>query len=120
MKTVYSIHGGAPVTAQKNPVRKGAFLMPAGATEFAPPKFDPETHTAFYNGQKWELTEIVKEPEPEVTPEPEIEELPEYLQKRLDAYGTMQQQLEFITEHGLEAWQAKVAEIKTMYPKPTE
>ena len=44
MKTVYSIHGGAPVTAQKNPVRKGAYLMPAGATEFPPPKFDPATH----------------------------------------------------------------------------
>ena len=118
MKTVYSIYNGTPVTAQKNPVRKGAYLMPAGATEFAPPKFDPETHTAFYNGTKWEVTEIPKEPEPEV--EPEVEQPPEYLQKRLDAYGTTQQQLEFITEHGIEAWQAKVAEIKTMYPKPTE
>ena len=112
MKTVYSIYNGTPVTAQKNPVRKGAFLMPANATEFPPPKFDSTTHTAFYNGTKWEVTEIPKEPEVE------IEQTPEYLQKRLDAYGTMQQQLEFITEHGLEAWQAKVAEIKTMYPKP--
>ena len=116
MKTVYSIYNGTPVTAQKNPVRKGAYLMPAGATEFPPPKFNPTTHTAFYNGTKWEVTEIPKEPEPEV--EPEAEQPPEYLQKRLDAYGTTQQQLEFITEHGLEAWQAKVAEIKTMYPKP--
>ena len=116
MKTVYSIYNGTPVTAQKNPVRKGAYLMPAGATEFPPPKFNPTTHTAFYNGTKWEVTEIPKEPEPEV--EPEVEQPPEYLQKRLDAYGTTQQQLEFITEHGLEAWQAKVAEIKTMYPKP--
>ena len=41
------------------------------------------------------MTEIPKEPEVE------IEQTPEYLQKRLDAYGTMQQQLEFITEHGL-------------------
>ena len=116
MKTVYSIYNGTPVTAQKNPVRKGAYLMPAGATEFPPPKFDSTTHTAFYNGTKWEVTEIPKEPEPEV--EPEVEQPPEYLQKRLEAYGTMQQQLEFITEHGIEAWQAKVAEIKTMYPKP--
>ena len=116
MKTVYSIYNGTPVTAQKNPVRKGAYLMPANSTEFPPPQFDTTTHTAFYNGTKWEVTEIPKEPEPEV--EPVVEQLPEYLQKRLEAYGTMQQQLEFITEHGLEAWQAKVAEIKTMYPKP--
>ena len=116
MKTVYSIYNGTPVTAQKNPVRKGAYLMPANSTEFPPPHFDTTTHTAFYNGTKWEVTEIPKEPEPEV--EPEVEQLPEYQEKRLEAYGTMQQQLEFITEHGLEAWQAKVAEIKTMYPKP--
>jgi hypothetical protein len=118
MKTVYSIYNGTPVTAQKNPVRKGAYLMPANSTEFPPPKFDSTTHTAFYNETKWEVIEIPKEPESEEAPESEAEQFPEYLQKRLEAYGTMQQQLEFITEHGLEAWQVKVAEIKTMYPKP--
>jgi hypothetical protein len=36
---------------------------------------------------------------------------------RLSHYGTPQQQLEFITENGLEAWQARVANIKAQYPK---
>jgi hypothetical protein len=37
--------------------------------------------------------------------------------KRLNAYGWPASQIEFITENGLEAWQAKVAEIKARYPK---
>ena len=37
--------------------------------------------------------------------------------KREGEYGLPAQQLEFITENGLEAWQTKVAEIKAKYPK---
>ena len=37
--------------------------------------------------------------------------------KRLNAYGMSTNQIEFITENGLEAWQTKVAEIKAKYPK---
>jgi len=37
--------------------------------------------------------------------------------KREREYGLPAQQIEFITENGLEAWQAKVAEIKARYPK---
>ena len=36
---------------------------------------------------------------------------------RVSEYGTSENQLEFITENGLEAWQTKVAEIKAKYPK---
>ena len=36
---------------------------------------------------------------------------------RLSEYGSPQDQLEFITENGLEAWQAKVSEIKAANPK---
>ena len=36
---------------------------------------------------------------------------------RKTAYGSMEAQMEFITENGLEAWQAKVAEIKAANPK---
>jgi len=36
---------------------------------------------------------------------------------RKAAYGSMEAQMEFITENGLEAWQAKVAEIKAANPK---
>ena len=40
-----------------------------------------------------------------------------WLESRVDAYGPDSEQIEFITENGLEAWQAKVAEIKAKYPK---
>jgi hypothetical protein len=43
-----------------------------------------------------------------------------WLSSRIDEYGTVEQQLEFITERGLEAWQSNVAAIKEKYPKPTE
>jgi len=39
------------------------------------------------------------------------------VQKRMGEYGAVENQIEFITENGLEAWQAKVAEIKARYPK---
>ena len=35
-------------------------------------------------------------------------------------YGSTAEQLEYITENGLEAWQSKVQEIKTKYPKENE
>lgn len=53
-------------------------------------------------------------------PERVVEEeppLPEWLQNREDAYGNVSAQIEYITENGLEAWQAHVAEIKAQYPK---
>ena len=36
---------------------------------------------------------------------------------REQEYGETRDQIEFITENGLEAWQTKVAEIKAKYPK---
>ena len=36
---------------------------------------------------------------------------------RMGEYGTLDKQIEFITENGLEAWQSKVAEIKARHPK---
>jgi len=39
------------------------------------------------------------------------------VQARELAYGEPRKQIEFITENGLEAWQARVAEIKAKYPK---
>lgn len=51
----------------------------------------------------------------------DIEELPvTYAQQRAEEYGMVGDQIEFITENGLEAWQAKVAEIKAKYPKPDD
>ena len=45
---------------------------------------------------------------------------PQWLQNRQAAYGTVQKQIEYITENGLDAWQAKVAQIKADNPKPSE
>ncbi len=42
---------------------------------------------------------------------------PAWLDARIEAYGTTNSQLEYITENGLEAWQAHVAQIKTDNPK---
>ena len=39
---------------------------------------------------------------------------------RQTEYGTPQEMIEYITENGLEAWQTKVQEIKTKYPKESE
>ena len=46
--------------------------------------------------------------------------LPEWLGARLAAYGSVQSQIEYITENGLSEWQAHVAEIKAANPKPSE
>lgn len=39
------------------------------------------------------------------------------INKRKAEYGSPEEQLEFITENGLEAWKKKVSEIKQKYPK---
>jgi len=46
-----------------------------------------------------------------------VDPRPQWLRDRQDAYGSPQMQLEFITENGLEAWVAKVAQIKSDNPK---
>ena len=46
--------------------------------------------------------------------------IPDYLQNRMAAYGDVYSQIEYITENGLEAWQAHVAEIKAQYSAPSE
>jgi hypothetical protein len=39
------------------------------------------------------------------------------VQNRIKEYGTIAQQIEYITENGLDAWQTKVNNIKLKYPK---
>tara|TARA_R110002020_G_scaffold10358_3_gene39853 strand:- start:2910 stop:3422 length:513 start_codon:yes stop_codon:yes gene_type:complete len=41
-----------------------------------------------------------------------------YRTSRLIEYGTPEEQLEHISENGLESWQSNVATIKAKYPKP--
>jgi hypothetical protein len=47
-------------------------------------------------------------------------ETPTWLDNRIAAYGTAEEQIEYITENGLSAWQTKVTQIKTDNPKPSE
>ena len=51
---------------------------------------------------------------------PDINQYENYDYKimRMTEYGTIESQVEFITENGLEAWQNKVSQIKEKYPKP--
>jgi len=45
---------------------------------------------------------------------------PDWMIAREAAYGSWFEQIEYITENGLEAWQTKVAQIKADNPKPSE
>ena len=40
-----------------------------------------------------------------------------YADNRIKEYGSIAEQIEYITENGLDAWQSKVNNIKTKYPK---
>ena len=99
-----------------------------------PPKFNVETQFCAWSGDKWIVSEIQPPPKLEAPPIPDPPALPEqkedehtheepepyvetYADKRAKEYGTTDRQIEFITENGLEAWQARVAEIKKKYPK---
>ena len=46
-----------------------------------------------------------------------VDSRPQWLQNRQIAYGSLESQIEFITENGLDAWVAKVAQIKADNPK---
>ncbi|MDY7026666.1 MAG: hypothetical protein SVR04_00055 [Spirochaetota bacterium] len=70
--------------------------------------------------------EIIRENTPEdqdPTYEPteaEIDavEVQYYSSRRAYRYGPPERQVEYITEHGIEAWQTRVSETKAQYPKP--
>lgn len=40
-----------------------------------------------------------------------------YKHKRKAEYGSAEEQLEFIAENGLQAWQTKINAVKAKYPK---
>lgn len=44
----------------------------------------------------------------------------DYEVSRMVAYGSVVNQVEYIAENGLDAWQVKITEIKEMYPKDIE
>jgi hypothetical protein len=47
----------------------------------------------------------------------ELQALQDVVDKRIKEYGSIVEQIEYITENGLDAWQTKVAVIKAKYPK---
>jgi hypothetical protein len=47
----------------------------------------------------------------------ELQALQDVVNKRIKEYGSIAEQIEYITENGLDAWQTKVAVIKAKYPK---
>ena len=53
----------------------------------------------------------------EMDPEEYVDTRAEWERAREAAYGTVERQIEYITENGLEAWQTKVAQIKADNPK---
>jgi hypothetical protein len=47
----------------------------------------------------------------------ELQSLQDVVDKRIKEYGSIAEQIEYITENGLDAWQSKVNSIKAKYPK---
>lgn len=111
----YNKDNATPRNRQIDPL-DGGYLMPANCTDVKPPEFNKNTQTCSFDGTEWVVAEI-PQPEPESEPEPYVET---YADKRIKEYGSAHEQIEFITENGLEAWQTKVQSIKTKYPKPSE
>ena len=85
------------------------------AAQFAP----KETVAPSFISVGTQRSAVLKQEEGAVTDEVADEvEVPEYLTNRTNAYGSTMSQIEYITENGLEAWQAHVSEIKAANPKP--
>ena len=47
----------------------------------------------------------------------ELQAQEDVISKRIKEYGSIAEQIEYITENGLDAWQSKVNSIKAKYPK---
>jgi hypothetical protein len=47
----------------------------------------------------------------------ELQALQDVIDNRIKEYGSIAEQIEYITENGLDAWQSKVNSIKAKYPK---
>ena len=85
--------------------------------------FKVEESTPVKDGESWVQgwSQVVKTAEEIADDErvaSEVQEVyPDWHVNRRLAYGREIEQIEFITENGLEAWQEKVAEIKAKDPK---
>ena len=70
---------------------------------------------------EWNITEKPKPTDAELNAlEDEAQTMSdnaEAISNRMSEYGSVESQIEFITEQGLDAWKTKVDEIKAKYPK---
>lgn len=72
------------------------------------------------NDEEWELVNQTNDAENEPSHDELIDTNNEnynYVYARTSEYGSIEEQIEYITENGLEAWQLKVSDIKNKYPK---
>ena len=81
------------------------------AHQYAPKTGTAPSFTSDYVGTSRDIVEKKSEGP--------VDNTPEYILNRLEEYGDAYSQIEYITENGLEAWQTKVAGIKSKYPKPS-
>jgi hypothetical protein len=42
----------------------------------------------------------------------------QYIRDRISAYGSVEKQIEYLVEHGIEAFVQRQLDIKAQYPKP--
>ena len=70
---------------------------------------------------EWNITEKPKPTDAELDAlEDEAQDMSDNamaVSNRMSEYGSVESQIEFITENGLDAWKTKVDEIKAKYPK---
>ena len=71
--------------------------------------------------KEWKITAKPKPTDAELNAlEDEAQDISDNAQavsNRMSEYGSVESQIEFITENGLDAWKTKVDEIKAKYPK---
>ena len=80
--------------------------------EYAPKPKTGEIDTSFIKvGEEKDTINV------EQVADVESVEMPQWLSNRIEAYGTLTSQIEFITERGISAWKSHVAEIKKQFPK---
>ena len=117
---------GFPINSLSNPdIHSEYGIVEVGNS--TPPSADSgfkvEESTPVKDGENWvqgwsQVAKTAEEIADDERAASEVQEVyPDWHLNRRVEYGREIEQIEFITEHGLEAWQTKVAEIKNKYPK---
>tara|TARA_Y100000310_G_C20611114_1_gene778058 strand:- start:41 stop:478 length:438 start_codon:yes stop_codon:yes gene_type:complete len=117
---------GFPTNSISNPDISSEYGVVSVGNSTAPDAdagFKVEESTPVKDGERWvqgwsQVAKTAEEIAEDERVASEVQEVyPDWHVNRRLAYGREIEQIEFITENGVEAWQAKVAEIKALYPK---